>query len=143
ERAKAVRPWTVPRQAVSYGPACIQVAGNNVSPFDLRSASMPTSEDCLILNVWRPADRTNLPILFFIHGGRGTGTGSATAYSDFPQLAKNAVVVTIQYRLLGLGDLALPELSALNADGASGNQSLWDIRLALQWVHDNAIALGG
>jgi para-nitrobenzyl esterase len=142
ERAKPVTPWTVPRPAFSYGPACIQTLGNTVSAFDLRP-SATTSEDCLTLNVWRPAGRVNLPILFFIHGGRGKGSGSATAYSDFPSLAKNAVVVTVEYRLMGLGSLALPELSAMSPDGASGNQSFWDIRLALQWVHDNAVALGG
>jgi para-nitrobenzyl esterase len=44
---------------------------------------------------------------------------------------------------MGLGTLALPELSALSPDGTSGNQTFWDIRLALHWVHDNAVALGG
>jgi hypothetical protein len=41
------------------------------------------SEDCLYLNVWRPADdREGLPVVFWIHGGANTA-GSANPITDY------------------------------------------------------------
>jgi carboxylesterase type B len=51
--------------------------------------------------------------------------------------------VTPNFRLGALGFLALPELSAADPRGSSGNYALLDIQLALQWVQANAHAFGG
>ncbi len=109
------------------------------------------NEDCLNLNIMRPATLNDepLPILFFTHGGSFTnGAGNEETYINNPQLAKNAILVTHNYRLQALGFLAHPELSKEDADlysgsGTSGNQGLFDTLLALQWVNDNAEAIGG
>ena len=143
-RSKPITPWATPLKANKFGPACAQFgpSGGN-SPFG-PSSEQSISEDCLTLNIWSPANAKNLPILFFIHGGGGvSGTGSATAYAGNPDLAKNAIVVTINYRVGVTGVLAHPELSKENLDGASGNLDFRDIILALKWVKANAVNLGG
>lgn len=46
------------RTASAFGPSCIQVEPG------------PVSEDCLTLNIWRPADAAEpLPVMVWIHGG--------------------------------------------------------------------------
>ena len=55
------------------------------------------SEDCLTLNIWRPATaQDNLPVLVFIHGGSAISGYTADPVYDGAVLAKsaNAVVVT-------------------------------------------------
>ncbi len=108
-------------------------------------------EDCLYLNVVRPEGARDLPVLVFVHGG-GFTSGSAsqptflggaltTGGADVPDLARNAVVVTMEYRLGPLGWLAHPALTAAGAP--AGNQGLWDVVQALEWVNDHVEALGG
>ena len=143
-RSEPVMPWATPLKADKFGPVCAQYGppGGN-SPFG-PSPEQKISDDCLTLNIWSPANAKNLPILFFIHGGGGVGgTGSATVYANNPDLAKNAIVVTINYRVGVTGILAHPELSKENSDGVSGNLDLRDIILALKWVKANAVNLGG
>ena len=132
--------WTEPLDATSIGNFCIQQTLNGILG----------SEDCLNLNVMRPTNNTDasLPILFFTHGGSFTnGSGIDDVYISNPQLARNAIVVTHNYRLNAFGFLAHPELTtedaAQNGNGTSGNQGLFDTLMALEWVYDNAEALGG
>jgi len=142
-QSEPVEPWAAPLVANKLGPACAQFGPGGSSPFG-PSPEQSISENCLTLNIWSPANAKNLPILFFIHGGGGvSGTGSATTYADNPDLAKDAVVVTINYRVGVTGILAHPELSKENSDGTSGNLDLRDIILALKWVKANAANLGG
>ena len=53
------------------------------------------------------------------------------------------VVVLLQYRLSALGWLALPELSAENEHGVSGNYAVLDLVHGLKWVRDNIAGFGG
>lgn len=139
-RPQSPEPWTTPFIADKLGPACIQYP-EGTGGF---MPTGPTSEDCLSLNIWRPVGANGLPIIFFIHGGGNrNGAGSASAYADNPDLAKNAIVVTINYRLGATGQIAHPDLSLENADGTSGSWLFYDVLLALKWVNANAIALGG
>lgn len=141
-RPEPVEPWTTPFIADKFGAACIQYPEGDPTGGFMPTGS--TSEDCLSLNIWRPVGASGLPIIFFIHGGGNrNGAGSASAYADKPDLAKNAIVVTINYRLGAAGQIAHPNLSLENSDGTSGSWLFYDILLALKWVNANAVALGG
>lgn len=121
--------WSGVRPATSYGPACPQGSGS------------PVTEDCLYLNVYRPARATNerLPVLLWIHGG-GFSSGSGSAF-DGSLLAEtnNIVVVTINYRLGAFGFLNVPGLSKSGA----GNYGLLDQVAALNWANHNIDRFGG
>ena len=114
------------------------------------SGGVVGSEDCLTLNVFRPQENDeSLPILFFTHGGSYvSGMGSSEVMEAPPELGKNAILVTHNYRLGPFGFLAHPELTAedgrlYEGGGTSGNLGLFDTYTALKWVYDNAEALGG
>jgi para-nitrobenzyl esterase len=55
-----VKPWQDVLSADKFGPACMQ------------ADNVPKSEDCLTLNVWRPAaaSASPLPVIVWIHGAR-------------------------------------------------------------------------
>lgn len=110
-----------------------------------RGETYTYSEDCLFLNVWTPKDAekdSNLPVLFYIHGGGFTGGCGHEKHFDGPVwAAKGIVAVTVNYRLGPLGFLCLPELK--EEAGHTGNYGLFDQLTALRWVHDNIRAFGG
>ena len=126
--------WEGVRDAGEAGPICVQGAGGPA-----------TSEDCLFLNVWAPAETAEpLPVLYWIHGGGYTGGSGSTSLYDGARLASGgAVVVTINYRLNVFGFLAHPALSAESPHRASGNYGLLDMVAGLEWVRDNITAFGG
>ena len=101
------------------------------------------TEDCLYLNIQTPAvtGKENLPVLVWIHGG-GFITGDAG--QDGRKFAKQGIVfVSLSYRTGALGFLSLPELSAENERGISGNYGLLDMVEGLKWVKENIAAFGG
>lgn len=108
-------------------------------------ASPPISEDCLYLNVWKPAGHAKkLPVLVFIHGGGfGGGAGSLPVYDGAKLAAKGAVVITINYRVGVFGFLAHPALTAESGTRSSGNYGLLDQIAALKWVQNNVARFGG
>ena len=102
------------------------------------------TEDCLYLNIQTPAQsaKEKLPVLVWIHGG-GFITGDANS-NDGTQFAKKGIVyVSLSYRTGALGFLSLPELSAENERGISGNYGLLDMIEGLKWVKENIAAFGG
>ena len=102
------------------------------------------TEDCLYLNIQTPAvsAKENLPVLVWIHGG-GFITGDANS-NDGEKFAKQGIVyVSLSYRTGALGFLSLPELSAENERGISGNYGLLDMIEGLKWVKENIAAFGG
>lgn len=143
--------WTQPRAATEWTPSCPQVPQSQTMPFD-PMAPIQGQEDCLTLNVWRPANLpagTTLPVMVFIHGG-GNVVGSAGELSangartyDGARLAPrgNVVVVTVQYRIGPLGWLAHPALEG--EPGGALNLALLDQIAALRWVQRNAAAFRG
>ncbi len=133
---QAHAPWSTTLQATKAGSSCPQTA----TPFGQAS----TNEDCLFLNVYTPNPVTaNAPVMVWIHGGAFVA-GEGSDYNPGATLvAQGAVVVTINYRLGAFGFLALPSLSAEDANGSSGNYGLQDQQFALRWVHDNIAAFGG
>lgn len=101
------------------------------------------TEDCLYLNIQTPATsaKEKLPVLVWIHGG-GFITGDAG--QDGEKFAKQGIVfVSLSYRTGALGFLSLPELSAENERGISGNYGLLDMIEGLKWVKENIAAFGG
>jgi len=135
-------PWTGVRPAKAYGAACPQPHLSD----DPWAQVGPQSEDCLFLNVWRPAKtpKGGAPVMVFIHGGSLIRGAAGVPLYDGAALARRGVVlVTINYRLGRLGYFAHPALSAENADGMVGNYGMMDQLAALKWAQANIAALGG
>jgi para-nitrobenzyl esterase len=128
--------WTGVVPATSYGNRCAQPLRYN--------AQLSLTEDCLFLNVQRPASaraHDRLPVYVYIHGG-GLNNGSSSLHDGTTIVQQTGVVVvTINYRLGVLGWLGLPALTA--TQGESGNYGLLDQLAALTWVHRNIAAFGG
>jgi para-nitrobenzyl esterase len=106
----------------------------------------PISEDCLYLNIWTAAEKTDekRPVMVWIYGGGFSSGGNTVPLYDGEDLAKKGiVVVALNYRVGILGFLAHPELSAENPDQTSGNYGLLDQIAALKWVQKNIAAFGG
>jgi para-nitrobenzyl esterase len=134
--------WPVARDATAFGPACIQPQSKTVSVYS--GEVLPTSEDCLALNIWAPAYARNAPVFFWIHGGALVSGSSREALYDGKQLAaRGAIVVSINYRLGVLGWFAHPELGRESPQRLSGNYGLLDQIAALRWVRANIAAFGG
>jgi len=106
------------------------------------------TEDCLYLNVWRPASyQTRPPVYVWIHGG-GNSTGSATYVKYYRghrlAAAGNLVFVSVNYRLGPLGWFSHPALrEGRSPEDDSGNFGTLDIIQALRWIRDNIAAFGG
>ena len=102
------------------------------------------TEDCLYLNILTPAKSASerLPVLVWIHGG-GFITGDANSNNGISFARKGIVYVSLSYRTGALGFLSLPELSAENPRGISGNYGLLDMIEGLKWVQENIAAFGG
>ncbi|MER7274961.1 carboxylesterase family protein [Dactylosporangium sp. NPDC000244] len=131
-------PWTGVRDATALGPICPQ------TPAVLNSGLGSTTEDCLRVNVYRPAkpQRRPLPVIVWLHGPSDSGSGNS--YRPGPLAAAgDAVVVTVNYRLGIFGFLAHPGLSAEAGAAGSGNYGLLDQQAALRWTQRNIAAFGG
>ena len=133
--------WSGVREAKTYGNECMQDAAR------LRSAPLraPLSEDCLYLNVWRPANGAkNLPVMVWIHGGGFVNGGSSPAIFDGTDFARDGVVlVSVNYRLGRFGFFGFPALTAEDPNGLKGNYGYMDQIAALKWVRGDISAFGG
>jgi para-nitrobenzyl esterase len=134
--------WKTTRDVSTYGATCAQ---NHVFD-DMIFQDTGSSEDCLFLNVYVPADATDkskLPVMFWIHGGGfyGGGSDEPRHNGDFLPL-KGVILVTINYRLGVFGFLATSDL-AKEQNGTAGNYALMDMVAALHWVHANIKNFGG
>uniref|UniRef100_A0A8C8RLK3 Carboxylesterase type B domain-containing protein n=1 Tax=Pelusios castaneus TaxID=367368 RepID=A0A8C8RLK3_9SAUR len=134
------KPWSHVLEATSFGNACLQPPLTGYPEAKIFTPQEPQSEDCLFLNIWVPHPRpsTPIPIIVWIHGGGYfSGAASLNLYGGrFLAATENVIVASMNYRLGPLGFLSLPP-------AAPGNAGLWDQRLALRWVLDNAAAFGG
>lgn len=144
-RWKAPQPaphWKDVRQAVEFGPRCMQ--GNIYNDMVFRDKG--PSEDCLYLNVWTPAASAHarLPVMVWIYGG-GFGAGAASEpRQDGANLAKKGVVVvSMNYRLNVFGFFSHAELAKESGHDSSGNYGLLDQVAALRWVRRNISGFGG
>jgi para-nitrobenzyl esterase len=121
----ATEPWLFRLAAQTLPSRCPQSAAG--------LADGSEREDCLYLNVYRPAAATARPraVLVYVHGG-GATAGSANDH-DGSALAEQGdiIVVTVNYRLGALGFFN------------GGNYALQDVLLALEWVRGSIASLGG
>lgn len=139
--------WVGVRPADTFGLSAIQADQRSYGPWtEEYMFRNQTSEDCLTLNVWTPAQRANdrRPVFVYIHGGAyNSGSGEVLLYDGEGLAKKGIVVVTFNYRLGVFGFFSHPELTAESPRQASGNYGLMDQLAALRWVKQNIAAFGG
>lgn len=148
-------PWTAIRAAKQFGNACVQYGriygpgANNTYDATIGTTlnTAVGSEDCLYLNIWRPATTAaSLPVIVFIYGGSNVSGYTADPVYNGANLARtaNAVVVTVNYRLGVFGWLNLAQLKdGTNPLDDSGNFATLDQIKALRFVKDNIASFGG
>ncbi|MDB5455637.1 MAG: hypothetical protein JWP92_1222 [Caulobacter sp.] len=112
----------------------------------LSFSDLPTSENCLVLNVWTPAvaDKAKRPVMVWLHGGGFFLGSGGDKYYEGSNLSRgqNVVVVTLNHRLNAFGYLQLgPEAGPEYAD--SNLAGMLDIVAALKWVKANIAQFGG
>jgi para-nitrobenzyl esterase len=139
-----VASWEGVRKCLSFGAACPQPDVSGLTGWGPEQLS----EDCLYLNVWTPAGRSDekLPVMMWIHGGGfSVGSGSTDVYNGQELARRGVVVVTINRRLGPLGFFAHPQLieEASKTGEPVGNYGFLDKIAALQWIRDNIGAFGG
>jgi para-nitrobenzyl esterase len=139
-----MRPWRGLRNAQTFGASCYQEwPAKPFGPFTQEFVDTPKpAEDCLFLNIWRPAtEATGMPVFLWIHGGGfGGGSGAVKVYDGANLASRGVVVITVNYRVGPFGFMAHPDLS--REQGTSGNYGLEDMIAALGWVRENARAFG-
>ncbi|KAI1366402.1 acetylcholinesterase [Xylaria arbuscula] len=134
--------------AQAPGHACPQTLNALSGPNALSNVN-DTSEDCLNLNIARPAGTQagdTLPVMVFIYGGGfWLGFNNDLRYAP-DELVRESVIngmpvieVNINYRL-GIFGFGISD--ALRAEGST-NAGLRDQRLALEWLQVNIAHFGG
>lgn len=135
-----VASWEGIRDAIEFGAICAQ-AGWGAAPGSIQQGS---SEDCLFLNIWRPAGaakNTKLPVMVWIHGGAFVGGSGNTSGNGLA--TKGVILVSLNYRLGRLGHFAFPALSREHPEEPKGSYAFMDQIAALRWIQKNIAAFGG
>ncbi|KAF9234218.1 Alpha/Beta hydrolase protein [Melanogaster broomeanus] len=137
-RFKAPLPITQPLQGIQdasqFGDACLQPL--------LFSLGANMSENCLVLNVWRPTGTVvdaQLPVMVWFYGGAFMiGFGFHRIVNLSVTMGKPIIFVSVNYRLNTFGFLA-------SADVPPGdlNTGLWDQRAALVFTQENIVQFEG
>jgi len=133
--------WNDTRPATQYPKHCVGYGGDMIG--------YESSEDCLYLNVIRPAGVSpdaKLPVAVWIHGGGLAMGGSADKRYNLSFIVDNSVKqgtpligVSLNYRLSVFG---FPGGKQALEAGAT-NLGFRDQRLALHWVNENIASFGG
>lgn len=135
----AVKPWKGVREATVFGHPAPQIDPDPAGYAD----PMPPSEDCLFLNIFRPANAVRRPVMVWLHGGgHWWGSGTSPMWDGAALVEKgDVIVVTVNHRLNVFGYLYLGGLDASFADSA--NVFALDLAEALKWIQRNIAAFGG
>jgi para-nitrobenzyl esterase len=147
--------WSGTRSAKAFGNASVQFgrlfgpgANNRYDATIGQSLNTAVgSEDCLTLNIWRPASgASGLPVMYFIYGGSNFSGYTADPMYDGAALARtvNAVVVTANYRLGIFGWFDMAALKVGNDPlNDSGNFATLDQIQTLKFINRNIANFGG
>ena len=105
-------------------------------------------EDCLYLNVWKNAADASekKPVMVWIHGGgfqQGSTINPLYDGTNFVRDHAEVILVSIAYRLGGLGFIHLSHLSDGEDYPDAQNLGILDQVMGLKWVHENIAAFGG
>ena len=132
KRAVAIQPWDDIFDAKEYKKCAVQ--------FD--KGQVMGDEDCLGINVLRPLEGEDLPVMVFIHGG-GYNTGQTydTMYTGEDFVRDGVIFVSFSYRMniLGFYDFTTYK----GCEEFDSNCGLSDQIMAMNWIHDNIAAFGG
>ncbi|KAJ7652949.1 extracellular triacylglycerol lipase precursor [Mycena rosella] len=127
--------------ATTYGIPCLQDPNTNPG------AMSPSSEDCLTINIYKPAglaSTDSLPVMAYIHGG-GFVAGASSTYNASAIISQSinrgtpVIYASFNYRLGPLGFPAGREAFTRHAL----NLGLRDQLTALQWIQDNIAVFNG
>ncbi|KAM5342259.1 hypothetical protein ACJ41O_013225 [Fusarium nematophilum] len=132
-----------PRDATEYGWMCIGYGS------DTANLGNPVSEDCLTINVVRPAGTgpgDDLPVGVWVHGGSYVNGGARDPRYNLSYIVEQSVkenkpivAASINYRVSYWGFLFSKEME----EAGAGNIGFKDQRLALRWLQDNIAGFGG
>ena len=147
KKPQPVQPWQGVRLCDRFAPAPMQNMNARRPKVWKNVAEMnpTTSEDCLYLNVFAPAKKSEkpYPVMVWIYGGGfHQGGTDGPVYRGNKYAKEGVIMVSIAYRLGVFGYLAHPELSKESGHG-SGNYALYDQIAGLKWVKENIAAFGG
>ena len=141
--------WEGVREAYTFAPISVQDqpgVGTDIYCKEWHvDPEIAMGEDCLYLNVWTPAKRTDekLPVLVWYFGGGYQWGYTAEMEVDGERLARRGIiVVSVNYRLGALGFFSHPEITAESPD-APANFGHLDQQAGLRWVIRNIEAFGG
>ncbi|HAG68411.1 MAG TPA: hypothetical protein DCL38_00390, partial [Lachnospiraceae bacterium] len=117
------------------------------SPDDAGALAV-VGEDSLYLNIWKNSADTSdkKPVMVWIHGGGFTQGSTANPLYDGHNFVRDngeVILVTIAYRLGGLGFIHLSHLPDGKDYPDSQNLGILDQMMALKWVHENIAFFGG
>lgn len=132
-------PWTGVRDCVDFGPPAPQPT------YSLNDA-VAGSEDCLHLDVVRPATHATLPVVVYLHGGSFLmGASHQRLLRGYEMaLGMDVVYVSVNFRLGALGYLDYRSVPLGEDDEPCvANPAIHDQLLALEWVRDNIAEFGG
>ena len=133
------------RAAVKRAPSCIQPIHRR-----LNSLGYVGTENCLVLNIWRPeiarAQNAKIPVMVYFLDGNQIRGHLAVRKGMKLAAVQDVIVVNVMFRLGSLGHFAAEALVTPEGSkfaGSVGNWGMLDQVVALQWIQDNIEAFGG